>query len=298
MCGGGSLLQNVTGKLSLYYYLGMLRLSKLCGALPILYAAGIGPLHGKCAHRSVQKTLARCAYISLRDADSLRFLCTQGVDSAKLHLGADAALLLPLPPVFRTYAILKRIDVAQNRQYLCVSLKARGHTASTLRTLLAALRILCQREDLLPVFLPLDRSDRAINKEAAHRLGGRCFFADEASDVTALLRGAKLLVSMRLHALILATAVALPSVGIPTSGDRKIPSFCRLAAQEYLLPQELSVAALVELCQRLCTHGAALGPLIADACRDLQKNAQKDLANIAAMVYNKDRYFKQSEDTI
>ena len=73
---------------------------------------------------------------------------------------------------------------------------------------------------------------------------------------------------------------------------------CSLAAQEYLLPQELSVAALVELCQRLCTHGAALGPLIADACRDLQKNAQKDLANIAAMVYNKDRYFKQSEDTI
>lgn len=298
LCGGGSLLQNATGKLSLYYYLGMLRLSKLCGALPILYAAGIGPLQGKCAHRSVQKTLARCAYISLRDADSLRFLCTQGVDSAKLHLGADAALLLPLPPVFRTYAILKRIDVAQNRQYLCVSLKARGHTASTLRTLLAALRILCQREDLLPLFLPLDRSDRAINEDAARRLGGKCFYADEASDVTALLRGAKLLISMRLHALILATAVSLPSVGIPTAGDQKIPSFCRLAAQEYLLPENLSVAALVALCQNLCANGDARRPLIADAFCDLQKNAQKDLANIALMVYNKGRYFKQSEDTI
>ena len=298
LCGGGSLLQNVTGRLSLHYYLCMLRLARLCGALPILYAAGIGPLQGKGAQRATRKALAQCTYISLRDKDSLRFLRTQEIDSARLHLGADAALLLTPPPVFRTYAILKRIDVMQNQPYVCVSLKSGKHTSSSLRTLLAALRVLCKKENLLPVFLPLDHSDRAINKEAAHRLGGRCFFADEASDVTALLRGARLLVSMRLHALILATTVALPSVGIPTSGDRKIPSFCRLAAQEYLLPQELSVAALVELCQRLCTHGAALRPLIADACRDLQKNAQKDLANIAAMVYNKDRYFKQSEDTI
>ncbi len=298
LCGGGSLLQNVTGMLSLYYYLGMLRLAELCGALPILYAAGIGPLHGKNTLHAVQKSLSRCAYISLRDEDSLRFLRTQKIDSAKLHLGADAALLLPPPPVFRTYALLKRIDVTQNCRYACVCLKSGKQTADSCRMIVAALRMLCRKENLLPIFLPLDRSDVSINAEAARRLGGKCFLADEASDVTAILRGAVFLISMRLHGLILATTVTLPAAGIPTARDQKIPSFCRLSAQECLLPEELSVAALVEICQNFCARGSTLRPLIADACRDLQKNAQKDLANITAMVYNSGRYFKQSEDTI
>ena len=298
LCGGGSLLQNVTGKLSLYYYLCMLRLSKLCGALPVLYAAGIGPLHGKRARGAVKKALAHCSYLSLRDDESFRFLQTQGVDLAKLHLGADVALLLPIPPVSRTYALLKRINVAQNCRYICVSLKSGKHTLDSHRIIIAALRMLCREHDLLPFFLPLDESDFSINATAAHQLGGRLFLADEPSDITAILRHAQFLVSMRLHALILATTVTLPSVGIATTDDKKIPSFSRLAAQEYLTPEKLSVAALVDVCQKICTRRDALLPLIADACRDLQKNAQKDLANIAAMVYNNGRYIKKSEETV
>ena len=298
LCGGGSLLQNVTGKLSLYYYLGMLRLSEWCSALPILYAAGIGPLRGKGACYSVKKSLARCAYISLRDGDSLRFLHTQSIDPSKLHLGADVALLLSPPPVFRTYALFNRMDVVQNCRYVCVCLKGGRNSADSCRSVIAALRMLCRNENLLPIFLPLDRSDVAVNEEAARCLGGRCFFADEASDATAILRGAKFLISMRLHGVVLATTVALPSVGISVANDQKIPSFCRLAAQEYLTADKLTVAALVEICERFCACGDSLRPLIADACSDLQKNAEKDLANIAAMVYNKGRYFKQSEDTI
>ena len=116
--------------------------------------------------------------------------------------------------------------------------------------------------------------------------------------MTALLQNASLLLSMRLHGLVLATTVSLPSIGIPTADDQKIPSFCRLAAQDYLAPDALSVAALVEMCQKICANKDALRPLIADACCELQKNAQKDLANIARMVYNRGRYSKKSEETL
>ena len=298
LCGGGSLLQNVTGKLSLYYYLCMLRLSALCGAKPLLYAAGIGPLYGKRATRATLKTLSQISYISLRDEESLRFLQTQNIDSAKLHLGADVALLLSPPPIFRTYALLKRIDVVQNCRYICVSLKSGRHNVQSIHTLIAALRMFCRQENILPVFLPLDKHDIAINAEAARRLDGRILIADEPSDITAILRGAQFLVSMRLHGLILATTVALPSLGIPSANDPKIPSFARIAAQEYLLPEKISLPLLMEIFQNLYTRGNAMRPLIADACRDLQKNAQKDLANIAAMVYNRGRYEKKSEDRI
>ena len=298
LCGGGSLLQNLTGKLSLYYYLFMLRLAELCGALPVLFAAGIGPLHGKKALFATKKTLLRCSYISLRDEESLRLLRGQSLDSAKLHLGADAALLLPPPSFFRTYALLKRIDVMQNQRYVCVSLKSGKHTAHSRGIIIATLRMFCREADVLPIFIPLDRGDVSTNADAARRLGGRLFVADEPSDVTALLRNAEFLLSMRLHGLILATTVSLPSVGIPTADDQKIPSFCRLAAQDYLAPDALSVAALVEMCQKICANKDALRPLIADACCDLQKNAQKDLANIARMVYNRGRYSKKSEETL
>lgn len=298
LCGGGSLLQNLTGKLSLYYYLGMLWLARVCGSLPILFAAGIGPLNGKMALRATKRTLKHIPYISLRDGDSLRFLREQSIDVARLHLGADAALLLPPPPVFRTYAILKRIDVAQNRPYICVSLKSGRSVTNSRNIIIAALRMLCREEDLLPVFLPLDKGDIHVNTEAAHRLGGKLFLADEASDVTAILRGAQFLVSMRLHGMILATTVTTPALGIPTAGDKKISSFARLAAQEYLAPEELSVASLVDICKKMHTRRASLCPLISDAYQDLQKNAQKDLANIARMVYNRGRYEKKSEETL
>ena len=298
LCGGGSLLQNLTGNLSLYYYLCMLRFATLCKTTPILYAAGIGPLQGKTTQRLTQKTLSKSPYVSLRDRESLRFLQSLGIDSGKLHLGADVALLLPPPSIFRTHALLKRIDVVQNRRYICISLKAGKHTAESGCTVIAALRIFCREEDILPVFLPLDKSDIAINTDAAKALGGRLFLADEPNDVTAILRGAIFLVSMRLHGLILATTVSLPSVGIPTANDEKIPSFARLAAQESIPPEKLSVPFLAEIFQKLLYKGDALCPLIADACRDLQKNAQKDLANIVAMVYNRGRYEKKSEDKI
>ena len=298
LCGGGSLLQNLTGKLSLYYYLCMLRFAALCGTPPFLYAAGIGPLDGKIAQSITKKVLAHSPYISLRDRESLRFLQTVGIDCGKLHLGADVALLLPAPPIFRTYALLKRIDVMQNCRYICVCLKAGKRSEESCRTVVTALRVFCRQEDILPIFLPLDKSDISVNANAAQKLGGRLFLADEPSDVTAILKGAEFLVSMRLHGLILATTVALPSVGIPTANDEKIPSFARLSAQESVAPEKLSVPSLVEIFQSFCTRKDALRPLIADACRDLQKNAQKDLANIVAMVYNRGRYEKKSEDKI
>ena len=298
LCGGGSLLQNLTGKLSLYYYLFMLRLAELCGALPVLFAAGIGPLRGRKALFATKKTLLRSAYISLRDEESLRLLRSQNIDSAKLHLGADAAFLLPPPPIFRTYALLKRIDVMQNRRYVCVSLKSGKESADNRTTIIAALRMFCREADVIPVFVPLDRGDVSINADAARRLNGRLFIADEPSDVTAVLRNAELLLSMRLHGLILATTVSLPSVGIPTADDQKIPSFCRLAAQDYLDANALSVAAVVEICQKIYTNKEALRPLIADAYCDLQKNAQKDLENIVRIVYNRGRYSKKSEETL
>ena len=49
--GGGSLLQNVTSRRSLYYYMGIIFLAFMAGLKVMLYAQGIGPIRGHLPRR-------------------------------------------------------------------------------------------------------------------------------------------------------------------------------------------------------------------------------------------------------
>ena len=91
---------------------------------------------------------------------------------------------------------------------------------------------------------------------------------------------------MRLHALIFATSVATPAIGIPINDDPKIASFARLCGQECIPREELSVASLVAKCEQMYESKDSLRPILLDAAADLQKKAQKDLENIVTMIYN------------
>ena len=51
LSGGGSLLQNVTSRRSLYYYMGIIFLAFMARVPVMLYAQGIGPIRGHFARR-------------------------------------------------------------------------------------------------------------------------------------------------------------------------------------------------------------------------------------------------------
>ena len=129
--------------------------------------------------------------------------------------------------------------------------------------------------------------DIACAKRAARELGGIFIPLNEPSDATALLSGARVAITMRLHALIMATMAGVPAVGVPSDAlDRKIPAFAHLAGQEFVAREELSVVTLVERTEHLLKVRERLSPLLLDAAADLQKKAKKDLENIVSMLYN------------
>lgn len=296
-CGGGSLLQNLTGKRSLFYYLMLLRIARLCGASPILYAAGIGPIYGKRSRARTYRVLQRCAYIGVRDYESQQKVLIGGVDSAQVHLGADPALLLPPPPPSRTHALLHALRIEPHQRYVCTVLRTDSMNAEAQQITVAALRMLCKRHGFFPLFISLDPQDQKANVYAADCIGGALLHPCEPGDVIAVLRNAALLLTMRLHALIFATSVATPAIGIPVNDDPKIASFARLCGQECIPREELSVASLVAKCEQMYESKDSLRPILLDAAADLQKKAQKDLENIVTIVYNINRYDKKSEDT-
>ena len=94
LLGGGSLLQNRTGRLSLAYYLGLLRLSRLLKKPAALFAAGIGPLLGEADQRKTCLALSSLSHVGLRDPLSLSLLRSLGLSSSLLSLGSDPAFFI------------------------------------------------------------------------------------------------------------------------------------------------------------------------------------------------------------
>ena len=94
LLGGGSLLQNRTGRLSLAYYLGLLRLSRLLKKPAALFAAGIGPLLGEADRRKTCLALSSLSHVGLRDPLSLSLLRSLGLSSSLLSLGSDPAFFI------------------------------------------------------------------------------------------------------------------------------------------------------------------------------------------------------------
>ena len=72
--GGGSLLQDVTSKKSLMYYLGILTAAQLMFKETIIFAQGIGPINDKKLETMTKLVLKRAKYVSVRDEASYNLL--------------------------------------------------------------------------------------------------------------------------------------------------------------------------------------------------------------------------------
>ena len=268
LCGGGSLLQNATGRLSLAYYLGLLRLARLCGCRTGLLAAGIGPLTGERARRAVVRELNRCCRVELRDPDSACLLRSLGVRRELLARAPDPALFLPLPPPSRLPYLLWEAGIPASRGYFCAVLHPpAGRDGEAMRAVVSALGQVAARQGLLPVFLLFDRADRCPSARAAAAVGGRVLHLREAADAVALLSGAHFLFAMRLHALILSVQAGVPALALTLSvREDKLAAFARAAGIPHL--REPSETALVSGMERLLAEGprirAALPGLLAE----------------------------------
>ena len=255
LCGGGSLLQNATGRLSLCYYLALLRLARWCGCRTALLSAGIGPLHGASARRAVARELNRCAWVGLRDPDSLRMLAELGVRSELLGRAPDPAFFLPPPPPSRLPFLLHEAGIPQQEGYLCVALHAPCAASDGLmHAVTAALRRMRNRHGLRAVFVLFDtKADGAPSCRVAGEVGGTVLRLREASDALAVISGARFLFAMRLHALIFSVMAGTPALALSVSpGENKLAVFCRAAGIPHL--RAPSPEALTDGMERLLAN--------------------------------------------
>ena len=250
LLGGGSLLQNGTGNLSLLYYLGLLRLARFCGCSTELLAAGIGPLRGEWATRAVTRELKKCRFIYLRDANSADLLVGWGISRGKMAIVPDPALTLRPPAPTRRIFLLRELGLDPSAPYCCVILRSPCQEFNAcIYAIAEALRALSSQNGYVSVFLLFDPlRDGRVTSCVCRSAGGVVARLRDVSDALALISGCRRLISMRLHGIILAHALGVPSLALsPDSLEPKLSSFSLAHSIPHLLPSQVTAEALMEL---------------------------------------------------
>lgn len=228
VCGGGSLIQNVTSRRSLYYYLASLKLAKRCGCKVMLYGSGVGPLSGKSDIEHAARVLNACVdAICLRDKLSAHFLETIGVTEPEIVLAADPVLSLSPCSESEATEFLLKAGLDPQGEYACFCLRRWQGLDEHLNAVAAAIRYSHDKLGMFPVFMTLNReSDLDAAKKAADAAAVPCVILpaiENAELCMGVMKKMRLVVSMRMHAVLFAAACGVPTVGI--SYDPKVAGF-------------------------------------------------------------------------
>ncbi len=228
--GGGSLLQDVTSRRSLGYYLFMLRAAKAMGCAVMLYGVGVGPILREAGRqRTVAYLNAYTDVISLRDRDSLDTLREWGVTKPRLLLGADPALSLPAAG-------------GERERKAGFILRSWPGFWTHVPEFAQAVRYVYERYRLAPVFFCLAPEDRqAVKSVCAELEGVPCAVSADPRRVGRMA----VILSMRLHGLVFALRDGVPAAGI--SYDPKVDAFCKEAGFPLLALEDVTTEGLREL---------------------------------------------------
>ncbi|NLC53514.1 MAG: hypothetical protein GX770_06065 [Firmicutes bacterium] len=212
--GGGSIFQDVTSKRSLLYYLTLLRLARWRGVSIILTGQGIGPLSAW-GRKAARPVLNLAGAIACRDQRSLLTLAAMEVNAPQLYLGVDPLWDYPLPP--------PRLAVAargQRKPMIGYILRSGGsreqkHLLLTLRSLFANLQLI--------TLSPAD--DEEAHKLVDELALGSPWCIRDPEEFCLLAPELTLVLSERLHGLLLAARCRIPGIGL--GQDPKLHAFCR-----------------------------------------------------------------------
>ncbi len=227
--GGGSLMQDVTSSRSLLFYLFTLTAAKVCGCRIIMYGCGIGPITRERNKKIAARVLNRTPdAITLRDSVSKELLDEMGVHRPEIALAADPTVNLGRAGEAQVRSALAAEGIPEGLQMIGFCLR-NWKEALNKDAIVEAAEYAYHKYGLTPVFLPIEiPGDVEIGKDICRSLsvpGWACEKQHTVEELIGMLGSMDLVVGMRLHSLIFATAGGAPVLGI--SYDVKVDSFIK-----------------------------------------------------------------------
>jgi polysaccharide pyruvyl transferase CsaB len=244
--GGGSLIQDATSFRSLAYYLWVIALAKFYRRKVMILGQGIGPLRRSASRRLAGAILNRIDLITVRDAGSAELLRELGVSRPPVQVTADPTFLLRPCPEEEAISLLAEAGLGPEDGVIAFSLRPWREAPGMEDAAIEALR---QLKDVLPAKALLVAMQSPEDETLVRKVGvmagvlvqPRAWTAEQLLGVLARCR---LVVAMRLHALIFASAVGVPSLGIIY--DPKVEQFVAATGQEGITLEEVASGGLAE----------------------------------------------------
>lgn len=234
--GGGSLLQDTTSPKSLLYYLGVVFLAKLLRKKVIYYAQGVGPINSYLGQKLVPLVSNMVDIIAVRDQDSKNLLQQLQVKKPPIYVKADAVLGLYRKEIERksgqNLLIRNGIDLTNKGSMIGIAVREWQGLSGYLKVVAQLADELIRKGFcvlLLPMHFP---EDVTASRELARLMEEEPILIKEQCSVIemlGLIGELDLMIGMRLHSLIMAAVMGVPSVGI--SYDPKVDSFLKLTEQ-------------------------------------------------------------------
>lgn len=226
--GGGSLMQDVTSRLSLWYYLGTIRMAHGCGCKVQMYGCGIGPIIYDRDQKLAAHVINTCVdKITLREPDSRETLKGFGVTVPEVILASDPALTLPPASRSRIDSILRAHDMELDGKYIGFVLRKWPGMEEKATVFAAGAVYAYLKYGLTPVFLSINfRADGEASQMVTEHLSIPFHMIDEqmsSGEVIGVLSRMTTVVSMRLHGLIFAAGQGVPLIGV--AYDPKVTAF-------------------------------------------------------------------------
>lgn len=253
--GGGSLIQDVTSRRSLWFYLHNIQAAHKAGCKVQMYGCGIGPVLREQHRKLVASVLnASVDVITLREPDSLKELQSMGVTKPEILLTADPALTLPAASEDEIDSVLLRAGIPPHGKYLCFALRNWKGFEDKAPLFAQAAKYAYETYGLTPVFAAVEKHlDPVAGRLAAAGLDIPHYFLDDAGSagtIIGALSRMQAVVSMRLHALIFAAGQGIPLAGVVY--DPKVSAFLRYIGQENFLDLDaLTADALKAMIDRM-----------------------------------------------
>lgn len=254
LSGGGSLIQNVTSRRSLWYYLYTISAAKKMGNAVMMYGCGIGPIVDNRDEKLIRRVLNNYVdVITLREKYSLSELERLGVTGPELIVSSDPALTLPASQEDRVSEELQKYGLDPAGNYVCFSVRAWANFAEKAKAFAEAADYVSEKLGLAPVFILINHIEDGEATEAVLNLMKlKATVISEAMDsalTIGVLARMRAVVSMRLHGLIFAASQGVPIVG--ASYDPKVTAFLDSAGNENCIQLgELTADKLITMTER------------------------------------------------
>jgi polysaccharide pyruvyl transferase CsaB len=226
--GGGSLLQDTTGRMTIPYYLSIIKLAQWLNKPTFIYSHGVGPIESRSFYPFIHHVYDRSKYVSVRDQESSELLQEMGVDPKRVDVVSDPVIGLDLE------AREPRDTRSSDRLIAGVSVRFWRRNREDLLQLAEALRMLLDAEPRITLrFLPFQtqmpndiEASRFVMEHVGEAYKHRMELVTDAVyplDMLHEVSACDVLIGMRLHSLIYAAAYYIPMIGI--SYDPKIDQF-------------------------------------------------------------------------